>query len=135
MVAIVYASGGAVVFGCLQVRGFGAVAPVATLPRELLISIGLLTVVLPSLIVSLLYMVVWILSRDQPPRKETGWRRHMGAAMDRFREPRRFALVWGALLLAVAGVVWLLGEKKWTVFASLGCAVPHATDVRHGALR
>ena len=90
IVGVVYIAGGLVVLGRLAFLGYARVATVAQLPREFLISIGLLVIVAPILVVGGGYLIGRASGRSKSPRSLKPWQRPLVAA------------VWGAIVLLLS---------------------------------
>lgn len=89
VIALVYATGGGVLALRLYLADLPSRAPVAQLPRDLLISAGLSQIVLPALGVAAIYAIVRLLRGNAPPPTRfvdewgtkpfrRGWSVHLG---------------------------------------------------------
>jgi len=116
LAVIVYIAGGATLLMQLVPYGYARIPAIAQLPRELVISIGLLVIGLPFLAVSVAYYVFRMLfSRDRPPPRG-----------DPLENVRRTGLALFAISLVVPGVVGLaifLHEDSPAVWSGVGVLV------------
>ena len=108
---VVYFAGGAILVWRLWLEDYNRISTVAQLPKELLITIGVLALLLPVLAAASLYVALRLLTRfDRKPRSSWRRRRRIG-----------FAGAWG-VFLTIAAAVMALVRTDGDVFRSLALA-------------